>query len=106
MRKVNEYLRGNYQDGSLTKCAERVSLSPTYLSRIYKEKSGISFSDKLLQVRMERACELLGDQQYKGYDVAYDVGYDNPMNFTRAFKNYWGCTPSEFRQQKREEHAE
>ena len=106
VRRVNEYLGAHFQDASLTKCAERVSLSPTYLSRVFKEKSGVSFSDRLLQIRMERACEMLSDPQYKGYDVAYDVGYDNPKNFSRAFKNYWGKTPSEFRQQKKGEGAE
>lgn len=100
VRRVNEYLEAHYQDGTLTKCAERVSLSPTYLSRIFKEKSGISFSDRLLQIRMERACDLLSDSMHRGYDVAYDVGYDNPKNFSRAFKNYFGITPSEYRQQK------
>lgn len=106
VRRVNEYLESHYQDGTLTKCAERISMSPTYLSKIYKEKSGVSFSDKLFQIRMERACELLTDPQYKGYDVAYDVGYDNPKNFSRAFKNYFGYTPSDFRKQKREGSAE
>lgn len=106
VRRVNEYLEKNYQDGSLTKCAERVNLSPTYLSRVFKEKSGVSFSDRLLQIRMERACALLSDLQYRGYDVAYDVGYDNPKNFSRAFKNYYGKTPREFRRQKKEEQHE
>lgn len=106
VRRVNEYLENHYQDGTLTKCAERISMSPTYLSRIYKEKSGVSFSDKLFQIRMERACELLSDPHYKGYDVAYDVGYDNPKNFSRAFKNHFGYTPSDFRRQKREGSAE
>lgn len=105
VRKVSEYLEANYQDGTLTRCAERVSLSPTYLSRIFKEKSGMSFSDRLLQIRMERACELLSDPQYHGYDVAYDVGYDNPKNFSRAFRNYYGMTPSEYRRQSKGETA-
>lgn len=98
--QVEEYLRGHIQDATLTRCAERVNLSPTYLSRIFKEKSGMSFSERLLKMRMERACELLSDPQYKGYDVAYDIGYDNPKNFSRAFKNYWGFTPSEYRQKE------
>ena len=106
VRTVSEYLEAHYQDGTLTKCAERVSLSPTYLSRIFKEKSGMSFSDRLLQIRMERACELLSNPDYKGYDVAYDVGYDNPKNFSRAFKNYYGKTPSEYRQHRKEDSAE
>lgn len=100
IHEVEAYLHGHIQDATLTRCAERVNLSPTYLSRILKEKSGMSFSDRLNKLRMERACELLSDPSYKGYDVAYDIGYDNPKNFSRAFKNYWGLTPSEYRQKE------
>lgn len=49
---------------------------------------------------MEKACELLGDIQYKSYDIAYYIGYDNPKNFSRAFKAYFGMTPKEYRNGK------
>lgn len=97
--QVEEYLRSHLQDATLVRCAKRVALSPSHLSRVYKEKTGVAFSDRLLKLRMERACELLSDPQYKAYDVAWDVGYDSPKNFSRAFKNYYGCTPTEYRQQ-------
>ena len=106
LSRVEAYLAGNIQTATLGRCAERVNLSPTYLSRIIKEKTGITFSSRLLQLRMEKARELLNDPNYKGYDVAYDIGYDNPKNFSRAFKNYWGCSPWEYRQQKLEEKTE
>lgn len=103
LEQVDAYLRDHLQDATLVRCAKRVSLSPTYLSRIYKEKSGVAFSDRLLQLRMERARELLADEQHKAYDVAWDVGYDVPQNFSRAFKNYFGVTPSEYRQKMKGE---
>ena len=49
------------------------------------------------------ACELLDNPDHRSYDVAYDVGYDSPNNFSRAFKAFMGCTPSEYRH-RREEH--
>lgn len=100
--QVDEYLRGHLQDATLTRCAKRVALSPSYLSRIYKEHSGKNFMDRLLELRMERACELLNNPDYKAYDVAYDVGYDSPNNFSRAFKAFTGCTPSEYRHREEE----
>lgn len=99
IKLVEDYLSSHIQDATLTRCAERVNLSPSYLSRMLTVKSGLSFSDRLLTLRMERACEILSDPKYKSYDVAFDIGYDNPKNFSRAFKNYWSKTPSEFRQQ-------
>ncbi|WP_418579826.1 response regulator transcription factor [Hungatella sp.] len=97
---VREYLMRHYQDASLEGAAETVNLSPAYLSKIFKEKNGTSFSDTLLGIRMEKAKEMLGDIHYKSYDIAYYIGYDNPKNFSRAFKSYCGMTPMEFRKSR------
>lgn len=99
--KVSQYLKDNYQSASLEKAALLVNMSPSYLSKIYKEKSGVNFSDKLLDIRMQKACEFLKDIRYKSYDIAYYVGYDNPTNFSRAFKAYYNMTPKEYRMGKR-----
>ena len=98
--KVKEYIKENYKEASLEDAAVQVALSPSYLSRIFKEKCGMGFSDYLTKTRMEKACELLGDIQYKSYDIAYYIGYDNPKNFSRAFKAYFGMTPKEYRNGK------
>lgn len=97
---VRQYLKTNYRSATLEEAAARVNLSPSYLSRIFKEKSGSGFSELLLKIRMEKACELLADIQYKSYDIAYYVGYDNPKNFSRAFKAYYHMSPSEYRKSK------
>ncbi len=99
-RIVRDYLRDNYKSASLEEAAVQVSLSPAYLSSILKEKCGVKFSDLLLETRMEKAKELLRDIHYKSYDIAYHIGYDNPKSFSRAFKNYYGITPAEYRNGK------
>lgn len=98
--KVKEYIKENYKEASLEDAAVQVSLSPSYLSRIFKENCGMGFSEYLIKTRMEKACELLGDIKYKSYDIAYYIGYDNPKNFSRAFKAYFGITPKEYRNGK------
>ncbi len=100
IEEVKNYLEEHYKDASLEVAAERVNLSSSYLSKIFKEKSGTLFTDYLLKVRMEKACAMLEDIQYKSYDIAYYVGYDNPKNFSRAFKAYFGISPSEYRGMK------
>lgn len=97
VNKVTCYLEENYKDASLEDAAVLVNLSPSYLSRIFKEHCGTGFLDYLTRVRMEKACELLNDIRYKSYDIAYYIGYDNPKNFSRAFKAYFGKTPKEYR---------
>jgi len=101
--RVDEYLSNNYQKASLEGAAEAVGLSPNYLSKIYKEKSGCGFHERLNRIKMEKACELLMDPSYKHYEIAFYVGYDNPKNFSRAFKTYFNVSPMEYRNGQRKE---
>lgn len=100
IREVKSYIENNYRDASQNEAAVLVGMSSGYLSKIFKEKSGQGFMEYLTEVRMQKACELLNNIQYKSYDVAYYVGYDNPKNFSRAFKAYYGMTPKEYRSRK------
>lgn len=97
IQEVLTYMKEHSRDASLERAAERVHLSPSYLSRNFKEKTGESFSHALNRVNMEKAKRMLMDPNNRSYDVAYFVGYDNPKNFSRAFKRYYGMTPSEYR---------
>jgi YesN/AraC family two-component response regulator len=99
--RVDQYLINNYQKASLEGAAEAVGLSPNYLSKIYKEKSGSGFLERLNRIKMEKACELLMDPSYKHYEIAFYVGYDNPKNFSRAFKTYFNVSPMEYRNGQR-----
>lgn len=94
---VDRYLEEHYQKAALNEAAELVNISAGYLSRIYKEHRGIGFMEMLTRVRMEKAGEMLMDPSYKSYEIAYLVGYDNPRNFTRAFKAYHRVTPRDYR---------
>lgn len=97
VREVKNYIEQHYRDASQDEAAALVGMSSGYLSRIFKEKSGQGFMEYLTEVRMKKACELLDNIQFKSYDVAYYVGYDNPKNFSRAFKAHFGMTPKEYR---------
>ncbi|MGB8455094.1 MAG: response regulator [Anaerocolumna sp.] len=103
VRRVDNFLLNNYQKASLEGAAEIVGLSPNYLSKIYKEKSGCGFLEKLNKIRMEKATELLMDPNYKSYEIAFYVGYDNPKNFSRAFKTYFSVSPMDYRNGIRKE---
>lgn len=100
VREVKNYIEQHYKDASQNEAAALVGMSSGYLSKIFKEKSGKGFMEYLTEVRMKKACELLDNIQFKSYDVAYYVGYDNPKNFSRAFKAYLGMTPKEYRNHK------
>ena len=99
-KSVEQYLEKEYKDAKLEQAAVLVNLSPAYLSKLLRDKFGTGFSDWLLEIRMKKAAGMLTDVNYKSYDIAYYIGYDNPKSFSRAFKNYYGMTPMEYRSGK------
>ena len=94
---VKEHVNENLRSASLESAALSVSLSTGYLSRLFKECVGMSFSEYCTQARMRRAALLLAQQDMRTYEISDLVGYDNPKNFTRAFKKYYGISPREYR---------
>ncbi len=97
---VKEYVEEHYCDAKLEKAAELVHLSEFYLSKLFKRKTGENFSDYVISVKMKKAAQLLREIDYKTYEVGHMVGYDSPKTFSRAFKNYFGKSPKEFRESK------
>lgn len=94
---VRQYVDKHLSTASLEGAAEHVYMTPQYLSKFFKDKTGQNFSDLLLDKRMGKAKELLEDFQYKIYQVSELVGYANSKNFTRAFGKYYGKSPREVR---------
>ncbi len=96
-----QYCNVNYSDGALSDFAAEQNLTPSYLSQLIRQKSGRNFSDFLTQARMEQAKLLLSDPNQKIYHISEKVGYINPNNFARAFKTYFGITPSEYKEHEK-----
>lgn len=82
---------------TLKQTALHVGLSSSYLSSIYKQQTGNSFSDDILNMKMQVAKQLLNDGDLKTYEIAERLGYDNPKNFTRAFRSCYGFSPRDFK---------
>ncbi len=77
--------------------SEQYYFSGEYLSRLFKIRYGKNIYEYLLMVRMERAKELLQDPDLKIQTIATRTGYSDTNYFSKAFRNYTGLTPSEFR---------
>lgn len=82
---------------SLTFAADRLRLNPSYLSRIFKEKTGQSFSEYVTRTRMERSKQLLTATDMKIKEIGESVGYHKTNYFIKLFKEYTGLTPGEYR---------
>ncbi|WP_339296569.1 response regulator [Paenibacillus sp. FSL W7-1279] len=85
-------------DLSLDSLAERVYLSPSYLSHLFSRHKGISINKYMTQYRMERARQLLLTTNRKIVQISRDVGYANVPYFSSLFKAHYGRTPTQYRE--------
>ncbi|MDF2718942.1 MAG: hypothetical protein K0R28_5867, partial [Paenibacillus sp.] len=95
---VLDTIRMRYnEDLSLEMIADSLGLTPSYVSRYVKEKTGSNFSDCLNEVRIKKAKELLRTSSVQVREIAIKVGYVNVTSFIRMFKKVTGMTPSDYR---------
>ncbi|EKN65253.1 AraC family transcriptional regulator [Neobacillus bataviensis LMG 21833] len=99
MNHAVHFIEKHYHDDqlSLPIVAEHIELSTAYFSRTFKEETGKSFVHYLTELRMEKAKDILKNPYTKSYEVAYSVGYIDYPHFSKAFKKYYGISPTEFR---------
>ena len=79
--------------------AHAVGMHPSHLSRLFKQHLGKHFTQVLLDVRMQRAEQLLRDEQWPIKQVAERCGFEDPSYFVKVFKKHSGMTPRQFKQQ-------
>ncbi len=100
IEEVVKWIEREYdQDLSLERLAERVYLSPSYLSYLFKKQKGISLNKYMTLHRMEKAKELLQTTNAKVVDIGPKVGYANVPYFISLFKSHFGKTPAQFREE-------
>jgi two-component system response regulator YesN len=96
--RSQEYIRQNFRkDLSLEEVAREAGISPYYFSKLFKEETGVNFSEYLTGLRIETARQLLMNRELSIKQVCVDSGYANPNYFSRIFKKWTGITPTEFR---------
>ena len=79
--------------------ADHFFISPDYVSKFFKENTGYGFVKYSAKVKLDKACEMLMENNYSIEQIARAVGYNSALSFRRAFKNYTGLSPSEYRHQ-------
>jgi len=82
---------------SLTFIAAQTHHNPSYLSRLYKQHTGVNITDTINDIRINQACELLNDLTLRISDISRRVGYASPSYFTFCFCKKMGVTPKEYR---------
>lgn len=103
LRMIEEH---NGLELSLTAAAERLKVNPSYLSRVFKEKTGENFSEYITKVRLNRSKSLLLETDLLVKEIGERLGYAQSNYFIRLFREFTGMTPAEFRRRHRDEISE
>lgn len=104
VRKAIEYLELHYQeDIKINDLCKLLLLDRTYLYRLFKNQTGLSIKEYLINLRIEKAKDLLITTNQPIHSISSLVGYTNHLSFSNAFKAKVGMTPGEYRKSQKQQ---
>lgn len=96
--KSLDYIRLHASEGiTVQQIARLAGLNRTYFSTEFRSAVGVSPTEYIARVRMDKAKELLSQSSATVTEIAYSVGYTSLYSFTRAFKNHCHMSPTDYR---------
>jgi AraC-like DNA-binding protein/ligand-binding sensor protein len=98
IRRAKAYISGHHADPiNLQAIANTMHISSFYFCKIFKKATGLTFTDYLGRVRVERAKNLLLNPNLRISEIAYAVGFQSLTHFNRVFRQLTGESPTRFR---------
>jgi len=100
-QRALEYIQEHYMelDISLENVADHLQITPSYLSRIIKKEVGVNYKEYVTRLKIEKAMEMLLEEEATVISVSEKIGYFNTSYFIKVFRNYTGMTPDRWRKQ-------
>lgn len=99
VRSIKLYIRENYnRDMNLKSLSKHFYMNQYYFSTFFKQKTGENFKDYLVKVRMQKALELLLENNgISTQELAREVGYNDAKAFSEKFKQFYGESPANYK---------
>ncbi len=105
VRRARAYILANQADPiDLAKVAQAMHVSTFYFCKMFKKATGLTFTEYLSRVRVEKAKNLLLNPHLRISEIAYDVGFQSLTHFNRVFRQVVGQSPSDYRESKSVRH--
>ncbi|MGI5894246.1 MAG: helix-turn-helix domain-containing protein [Candidatus Merdivicinus sp.] len=101
VREIQQYIEQHFtEEIRISELAERFFVNHCYLTHIFKEQVGYSPKQYILLNRLSYAKELLETSSLQVSQIAYQCGFGDTNNFIRAFREWFGLAPNQYRQAK------
>ena len=101
VRRARAYILANQADPiDLDKVAQAMHVSTFYFCKMFKKATGLTFTEYLSRVRVEKAKHLLLNPHLRVSEIAYDVGFQSLTHFNRVFRQVVGQSPTDYRESK------
>ncbi|GGG04158.1 hypothetical protein GCM10010912_56120 [Paenibacillus albidus] len=98
LENIKAYIDNHYFENiKISMFTDKYFLSREYLMKLFKGQYGYGIHEYVQKVRMDKAKDLLSDPQLKIQDISEMLGYKDKNYFSKAFRNYYDCSPSEYR---------
>ena len=89
----------NYATIRVSDVVEFIGFTRSYFTTIFRKHAGVSPLEYLLQCRFKNGCRLLTETDYPVQRIAEQVGYEDPLAFSKAFKKIYKMSPTAYREQ-------
>ncbi|RLU59838.1 AraC family transcriptional regulator [Streptococcus iniae] len=100
IRQLIDFINHHYNENlTIEFLADYIGYSKTHFMSVFKQHTGSSCTEFLIQVRLNKACELLAHSTKPILEITHDIGFNNLSHFNRQFKWYFFVTPSYYRKQ-------
>ena len=98
VQKVKHYIDEHYAEPmKLADLADLAGMSPVAFSRFFRQRTGRTLSDYIVDIRLGHAARMLVDTSRNISEICYECGFNNLSNFNRTFKSKRNYTPRDFR---------
>ena len=97
VQRAEDFIHYNYATIKIGDVVEYIGFTRSYFSNMFKRYKGVSLQAYLKDYRLQQGCRLLSETGLPVNEIAFRIGYEDPLSFSKVFKDTYGISPTEYR---------